>query len=117
MKDGSVPGQNTDMGEAARKEAQRLEEKKKAFEANPEKFVNKDDLLVAVVITGPDRFAVMNNCRSKRECWMAKGIVEEACDNRRDQITVMQAAEKHNGLEAASPEALAALQKNGHKQP
>lgn len=82
------------MGEARRK----LEEKKAEFEANPENFININDCLLVVQRIedeeGKKRFAVMNNCRSIEDVFMADGFAKESCQNRRDQIRVIQAQQK-----------------------
>lgn len=84
------------MGEAKIK----LEKKKAEFEKNPEDFINIHDLLFAVVKKNEGKsFGVMNNCRSVQEVFMTKGFADEALQNRRDQIRVMQAQEKHNDIQ------------------
>ena len=88
------------MGEAKIKEATKAEE----FEKNPDDFVNIHDLLIAVgykEINGQKGLFSLNNCRSKNDCYISFGKVQEELDNRRDQITILQAQKTQGGIQIA----------------
>lgn len=80
-----------EMGQAKRN----LEELKKAFETNPNDFVDVKECLLIIAKT-EDGYRVMNNCQNVIDIYMTLGFAEEALQNRRDQIRYAQMKEKQS---------------------
>lgn len=91
------------MGEARRREQRLAEEKAALFAKEPDKFFHVSDaLLVVLKPDGNDVTGVMNNCVNIDEVKTAWFLTEESCQNRRDQIRVVQAKERHAGIQVVS---------------
>jgi hypothetical protein len=89
------------MGEAALKE----QTKKEEFEKNPDDFVNVHDCMLIVQRhekEGKKFFSVMNNCQSIEDVFVTEGFANEAMQNRRDQIRVIQSSKNRGGIQVAS---------------
>lgn len=71
-----------------------LEELRAEFEANPYDFINKNECLLVVQKVEDNQYRVLNNCKNIQEVFMVAGFAEEACQNRRDQIRVIQHEQK-----------------------
>lgn len=89
------------VGEAKRKADAKAAEKAKEFLENPDNFVNIHDCLLVIIRQDGEgnRYAVMNNCKSIQDVFMADGFARESLQNRRDQIRVLQAQKNHSGIQ------------------
>lgn len=76
----------------------REDNKAEAFAQNPDNFVDVRDCLLIIQKNAENKYAVMNNCKSVEEVFMADGFARESCQNRRDQIRVIQMQKQQSGI-------------------
>jgi len=83
------------MGEAKVNE----ENKRKAFESDPNMFVDVRDCLLVVLQKEGKVSGIVNNCQSVPDVFSAKGYADESLDARLMQIRVIQAQKKAQGIQ------------------
>src|SRR5690348_8118755 len=74
------------MGEHKIKE----EQKKKAFEENPDDFVNVKDVLFIAMRGNENQMMIMNNCLTVKDAMEVKGWAMRSCDQRMDGIEIQR---------------------------
>jgi len=89
------------MGEAKVKEQNR-QELIEEFSKDPDVWVKKEDLLLAVFkktdVNGAEYYGTLNNCRNVKDLALGVFHVEESVQNRRDYIRLQQQKQAHGGL-------------------
>lgn len=81
--------------------AEELEAKKKAFEENPDKFINVNDIIIAAIRASDGIFAVAAPA-SENEFCMAQGKIYDVISRVQLQVFLKATAEK-SAIEKPSP--------------
>lgn len=89
-------------------------DKRQAFEQDPDQFVDIRELLLCVRKDDNGGYTILNGIDNIKDVFMVMGIVEEALQNRRDQIRMLN-AQKHraNGLVVAQPSEISKIMGKG----